>query len=145
MLLFQTSVLKNYLSQQDRTAVEKAYRRYSKYFLNPEIQENIRSSKEEGMPSKKLTAWYNLSTKQFLQELNKAINSENRIRRKAARPEVENLGLEQEAEWSRYFKTQQEKVFNLQNEISQTNKVLNTMIHDLYGLTEEEIAIVEAS
>ncbi|MCG2459478.1 Eco57I restriction-modification methylase domain-containing protein [Flavobacteriaceae bacterium F89] len=55
MALFQTSVLKKYLSQQDRTPVEKAYRKYSKYFLNPEIQENIRSSKEEQFQATFLT------------------------------------------------------------------------------------------
>ncbi len=55
MPLFQTSVLKKYLSQQDQTAVEKAYRKYSKYFLNAEIQENIRSSKEEQFQATFLT------------------------------------------------------------------------------------------
>lgn len=47
MPLFQSSVLKKYLKQQDTAAVEKAYKKYSKYFHNPAIQENIRSSKEE--------------------------------------------------------------------------------------------------
>lgn len=55
MPLFQTSVLKKYLSQQDQTAVQKAYRKYSKYFLNAEIQENIRSSKEEQFQATFLT------------------------------------------------------------------------------------------
>ena len=55
MPLFQTSVLKKYLSQQDHTAVENAYRKYSKYFLNAEIQENIRSSKEEQFQATFLT------------------------------------------------------------------------------------------
>ena len=47
MPLFQASVLKNYLKQQDHQAVSKAYKKYSKYFLNPATQENIRNSKEE--------------------------------------------------------------------------------------------------
>ena len=55
MPLFQTSVLKKYLSQQDQTAVDKAYQKYSKYFLNPEIQENIRNSKEEQFQATFLT------------------------------------------------------------------------------------------
>lgn len=42
-----TSVLKKYLSQQDIPVVEKAYGAFSGYFLNPEIQKNIRDSKEE--------------------------------------------------------------------------------------------------
>jgi len=47
MSLFQQSVLKKYLSQQDKEQVQKAYKKYSKYFHNPAIQENIRNSKEE--------------------------------------------------------------------------------------------------
>jgi hypothetical protein len=47
MSLFQPSVLKKYLSQQDTVQVQKAYKKYTKYFHNPIIQENIRNSKEE--------------------------------------------------------------------------------------------------
>ncbi|KAB1067599.1 N-6 DNA methylase [Tamlana haliotis] len=47
MGLFQVSVLKNQLQLQDQTKVTKAYSKYTKYFLNPTIQENIRASKEE--------------------------------------------------------------------------------------------------
>ena len=47
MSLFQPSVLKKYLSQQDTDQVQKAYKKYSKYFHNAAIQENIRNSKEE--------------------------------------------------------------------------------------------------
>jgi type I restriction-modification system DNA methylase subunit len=47
MSLYQISVLKNYSNLQEKVIVEKAYKKYVKYFLNPPIQENIRSSKEE--------------------------------------------------------------------------------------------------
>ena len=47
MSLYQTSVLKNYINLQEKEAIEKAYKKYVKYFLNPTIQDNIRSSKEE--------------------------------------------------------------------------------------------------
>jgi len=47
MSLFQPSVLKKYLSQQDNEIVAKAYKKYAKYFHNAAIQENIRNSKEE--------------------------------------------------------------------------------------------------
>jgi hypothetical protein len=42
MPLFQQSVLKKFLSQQDKNLVEKAYKKFTKYFHNPTIQENIR-------------------------------------------------------------------------------------------------------
>ncbi|MCF7561607.1 hypothetical protein L3X39_13250 [Sabulilitoribacter multivorans] len=47
MALFQTSVLKAYLAQQGNLVLERAYKKYIKYFHNPEIQENIKNSKEE--------------------------------------------------------------------------------------------------
>lgn len=47
MALFQNSVLKKYLKQQDSEAVAKAYKKFIKYFHDPKIQHNIRSSKEE--------------------------------------------------------------------------------------------------
>ncbi|GGK22103.1 type II endonuclease-methyltransferasefusion protein [Yeosuana aromativorans] len=52
MALFQTSVLKTYLAQQDVTIVERAYKKYTKYFHNATIQENIKNSKEEQYQAK---------------------------------------------------------------------------------------------
>ena len=47
MALYQASVLKKYIKQLDTTKLNKAYKKYTKYFLNSTIQENIRNSKEE--------------------------------------------------------------------------------------------------
>ncbi|NEN22142.1 hypothetical protein G3O08_01325 [Cryomorpha ignava] len=47
MPLYQTSVLKKYLKQQDAAAIAKGYKAFTKYFHDPAIQENIRKSKEE--------------------------------------------------------------------------------------------------
>jgi len=47
MPLYQNSVLKKYLKQQDSEAVAKAFKKFTKYFHDSKIQENIRSSKEE--------------------------------------------------------------------------------------------------
>ncbi|MCG2462069.1 N-6 DNA methylase [Flavobacteriaceae bacterium F89] len=55
MALFQSSVLKKYLKLQDNDAISKAYKKYSGYFLNPAIQENIRNSKEEQFQATFLT------------------------------------------------------------------------------------------
>jgi hypothetical protein len=52
MALFQTSVLKTYLAQQDNLVVERAYKKYIKYFHNPIIQENIKNSNEEQYQAK---------------------------------------------------------------------------------------------
>jgi type I restriction-modification system DNA methylase subunit len=47
MALFQNSVLNKYLKTQDKTAIAKTYKKFTKYFHNPTIQQNIRESKEE--------------------------------------------------------------------------------------------------
>jgi type I restriction-modification system DNA methylase subunit len=52
MSLYQTSVLKKYLAQQDATIVERAYKKFTKYFHNATIQENIKNSKEEQYQAK---------------------------------------------------------------------------------------------
>lgn len=46
-MFFQNSVIKKYLAALDNERVAKAWEVYKGYFLNKEIQENIRSSKEE--------------------------------------------------------------------------------------------------
>jgi hypothetical protein len=52
MALFQNSVLNKYLKLQDDVAVEKAFKKYAKYFHNPTIQQNIREAKEEQYQAK---------------------------------------------------------------------------------------------
>ena len=47
MGLFQNSVLNKYKKIQDKKAIKKAFKKYAKYFHNPQIQQNIRESKEE--------------------------------------------------------------------------------------------------
>ena len=47
MPLFQKSVLKKYLKEQNKAAVHSAFEKYYSYFHNPQIQQNIRESKEE--------------------------------------------------------------------------------------------------
>lgn len=47
MPLFQASVLKKYISQLDKPTVQKAYKKYCKFFHDAKTQENIRNSKEE--------------------------------------------------------------------------------------------------
>ncbi|MCD8418091.1 Eco57I restriction-modification methylase domain-containing protein [Tenacibaculum finnmarkense genomovar finnmarkense] len=52
MSLFQKSVLNKYLKLQDATLIDKAYKKYTKYFHNLKIQENILISKEEQFQQK---------------------------------------------------------------------------------------------
>ena len=55
------------------------------------------------------------------------------------------LSLGQEAEWEDYFTTEAKKVVALKTEIDTTDKAIDAMVYELYGLSSEEIAIVENS
>ncbi|GER58134.1 type II endonuclease-methyltransferasefusion protein [Patiriisocius marinus] len=79
---------------------------------------------------KKLENWYELSFAGFTKELKK-----KKIK----------LSLGEEAEWEDYFLAEQQKAQALQTQINQTDKEIDAMVYELYGLTEEEIAIVENS
>ncbi len=78
--------------------------------------------------SKKLQGWHELEFKDFLKELQKA---------------KVKLSLSEEAEWMQYFNEQKEKAQALKNEINKTDKEIDKLVYELYGLTEDEIKIVE--
>ncbi|MBD3616713.1 MAG: N-6 DNA methylase [Gracilimonas sp.] len=80
--------------------------------------------------SKKLQSWHELTFKQFLKELKKK--------------KVE-LTLDKEAEWMEYFNQQKAKANELKNQIAQTDSEIDGMVYELYGLTKEEIEVVEGS
>lgn len=79
-------------------------------------------------PSKKIQNWFELNFAQFIKELQK---------------QKVVLTLGQEGEWLVYFNEQKEKVQALQAQIDQTDREIDQMVYKLYGLTEEEIQIVE--
>jgi len=47
MALFQNSVLNKYLQHQDQSKLAEAYKKFTAFFQDPAIQQNIRESKEE--------------------------------------------------------------------------------------------------
>jgi hypothetical protein len=79
-------------------------------------------------PSTKLQHWPNLDFKGFLGELKKA---------------KVKLSLSEEAEWMSYFNEQKQKALALQSEITRIDAEIDQLVYELYGLTEEEIKIVE--
>lgn len=79
---------------------------------------------------KKLQDWYKMTYAEFIKEL--------------AKKKVK-LSLTQEAEWEDYFIIESRKVLELKSQIDQTDKEIDRMVYELYGLTEEEIRIVEGS
>ena len=80
--------------------------------------------------SKKLQDWHLLSYNDFIKELSKKKVS---------------LSLSQEAEWEDYFLSEQQKAVATKNQIIATDKQIDAMVYELYGLSEEEIEIIENS
>lgn len=83
----------------------------------------------ESLP-KKLESWYELTFAEFVKELSK-----KKIK----------LSLSEEAEWEDYFLQEQQKALALKQQITTTDQEIDKMVYELYGLTDEEIEIVELS
>jgi len=83
----------------------------------------------EDLP-KKLQDWYELTYADFIKELGK-----KKIK----------LSLSEEAEWEDYFEQERKKAEELKAQIDATDKAIDQMVYELYGLSEEEIGIVENS
>lgn len=98
--------------------------------ISHKFSRSITRKFEQETLSKKLQDWYNLSYPEFIKEL--------------AKQKIK-LTLSEEAEWEDYFNQEKSKAQNLQSEISKTDKEIDQMVYELYGLSEEEIKIVEGN
>ncbi|WP_336067403.1 Eco57I restriction-modification methylase domain-containing protein [Mesoflavibacter sp. CH_XMU1404-2] len=95
--------------------------------------------------SKKLQNWHELEFGDFIKELNKAIKANNKQRVKDGLEEIPTLTKKDEFEWLDLFEDNKQKAQALQTQINQTDKEIDAMVYQLYGLTDEEIQIVENS
>lgn len=105
--------------------------------LNKDLQEQSQKFQrmlerkfELAVLPKKIQEWYLLSYSDFIKELSKL-----KIK----------LSLSQEAEWEEYFRSEASKLNAIKSQIDATDKAIDTMVYTLYGLTDEEISIVEQS
>ncbi|PHR13191.1 MAG: restriction endonuclease subunit M [Aequorivita sp.] len=112
--------------QKKNTDLNIMLSRFSTFFSNSVEIEKL---------TRKLENWHALDFADFIKELNKA------IKKVGGTP----LTKKDEFEWLELFQDNKKKAQDLQNQISQTEREIDEMIYDLYGLTEEEIAIVERS
>lgn len=82
----------------------------------------------EDLPGK-LQNWYQLTYTEFIAELGK---------------KKVKLSLTDEAEWESYFAQEADKALVLKNQLETTDREIDQLVYALYGLTEEEISIVES-
>lgn len=78
--------------------------------------------------SKKLDVFYQSDFKSFLSELKK---------------QKIVLALSDQSEWKDFFELSKSKINQLQSEIEKTDREIDRMVYELYGLTEQEIQIIE--
>ncbi|MBK6944198.1 MAG: Eco57I restriction-modification methylase domain-containing protein [Flavobacteriales bacterium] len=104
----------NYATQLNELSIRFTTLLLSKYTL-PKLSRNLEN-------------WPVLDFKGFLKELKKANVT---------------LTLAEEAEWLGYFTEQQTKARALQTQIDKTDKEIDALVYQLYGLTEEEVRVVE--
>jgi len=78
----------------------------------------------------KLIFWYDLEFNTFIQELKK---------------EKIILKLNEEVEWLQYFNEQKIEAQNIKSEIDSTDKEIDKMVFELYGLSDDEIKNLEES
>ncbi len=124
--------IKNIPLEQQQPFIEKADQMLS---LNKELQEisgkfqrNLQREFSLEKLSKKLESWFDFSYDDFLKELKKL---------------KVDLTLSQKAEWEDYFLQEKTKALDCQSNIQSTDKEIDQMVYELYGLTEEEIGVVE--
>ena len=106
-----------------------------------------------GKLSRKLDSWHLLDFNDFIKELNKAIKAANKQREKDALEKeapvpssaVETLTKKDEFEWLDLFEENKKKAQDIQAQINTTEQEIDQMVYKLYGLTEEEIRIVESA
>lgn len=138
-LAFESIPIPNISKVNQKPFIEKAD---SMLFLNKELQETASKFskyfsgqfKIEKL-SGKLEKWYFLSFEEFIKEINKAIKTQKGT----------PLTKKEEFDWIDLFEENKKKANEIQNQIAKTDKEIDLMVYELYGLNEEEIGIVEKS
>ena len=90
---------------------------------------------EEINLSEKILGWVDLSYVDFISELNKCLKASK----------LEMFTAKQEFEWMDLFEDNKKNALVLKNEIAKIDKTIDQIVYELYGLSDEEISIVENS
>ncbi|APW65819.1 hypothetical protein LPB137_08105 [Poseidonibacter parvus] len=98
------------------------------------IKENFLNELELEKISKKLQSFELLEFEDFVKEYKKA-------KKLKFKDKLEERNFKND--WKALFENDKKEVLELQNQINQSNKEIDNMVYKLYGLTEEEISIIE--
>lgn len=95
--------------------------------------------------SRKLESWQDLNFGDFIKELNKEISATNKLRADENLIPIKKLTQKDEFEWMELFEDNKKKAEELQKLIDITEREIDQLVYELYGLSEKEIIIVEKS
>lgn len=84
--------------------------------------------------SKKLQDWPSLDYAAFIKELNKVLKKEKQPKH----------SLSQEMDWESVFEEKRKAVLALRAEITKLDREIDVAVYKLYGLTWEEVLVVDA-
>ncbi len=83
--------------------------------------------------SRKLENWHELEFSEFIKELGKTLKKEN----------GSALSRKEAFEWMDLFEENKRQARDIQEQIQSTDREIDRMVYDLYGLTADEIEVVE--
>lgn len=98
------------------------------HILSKNYQKLVKAKLPEFSFAKRTGNWYTMEISNFLKELEK-----QKIK----------LTLAEQSEWLQYFEEQKAKATAIQQQIDATDAEIDRKVYALYGLTEEEIKVVE--
>lgn len=113
--------------------------------LNTKFIKYLQSQFEIEKLTRKIENWYELGFGDFIKEVNKAIKAINKERIKSELPSIKELTKLDEMDWMDVFETKKAEAQALKQQINTTDREIDAMVYELYGLSQEEIAIVENS
>lgn len=105
-------------------ATERAQLTADLRILSSKFTRNLQREYNLGKLSAKLQNWFQIPFNEFLKELEKS---------------KVKLTLSQKAEWEDYFIQESGKALAFKHQIGTTDKAIDKMVYQLYGLTKEEI------
>ncbi len=117
----KVTILANYATERTQSTAHLKV-------VNSKFQRALHRKFELDALPKKLQEWHLLTFSDFVKELGK-----KRIK----------LTLSEEAEWEDYFLQEKDTAQIIKSEIEKTDKEIDQLVYTLYGLTPEEIEIVE--
>lgn len=91
----------------------------------------IKKSFGLGKINKRLSKFYELEFNDFVLEIEKQIKKK--------------ISLKEQDEWEDYFNDYKREILELKDQIDKTDREIDEMVYELYGLSEEEIGVVEGS